>query len=479
MEKNKIIRSLFYKFTERFAVKLIGMVIGILLARLLTPEIIGQVTLLEVFANLSLALIDSGVNSTLVQAKKTEERDYATVFYITLALAVPVVALIFAAAPAIADYYKSPELTLPLRIYVFSLLFSSFNSIQVARMQREMRFREMMFCSLGATVLSGTIGIVLAFRGAGLWALVVYHFARIVLFCLLILIFQRWIPHGRFSVESARRLSGFGLKIMAASVVAALYNNIRPLIIGRRFSTEDLGYYNRGQNFSSTVSLNLDAAVKSVMFPVLSRSQEDRGQFLAMLRHTKQMGCFVIFPVMLGMAAVAEPMVLLLLTDKWLPAAPFVTLLCLGEAQVPLTSSNLVALKSLGRSDLYFRQEILRRVLMLIVLVISVLAFRSVTAIAAGFVLSAWLDCFVTSLPLKKLLEYGIRDQFRDVWKSGLGAVLMAGAVWACGLLPLPLLPKLLLQILCGGACYLLLNALLKNESFFLLLRILKHGSED
>ena len=475
MEKGKIVRSLIYKLTERFAVKLIGFVLGILLARLLSPEIVGQVALLEVFVNLSFTLIDEGINSALVQTKNADERDYTTVFIITLGLAALVIAVLLGAAPLIANYYRSPEITLPLRVYAFSLLFSSFNSIQVAKLQREMRFREMMFCNLAATVIAGFVGVALAYQGAGLWSLVSYHFGQIVLSCLAALLVLRWLPHGRFSRESARRLGGFGLKMLGASVVSNLYNSLRPLIIGRRFTTADLGYYDRGQKFASTISLNLDTAIRSVMFPVLARSQDDAEQFRAILRRTKQLGCFVVFPVMFGLAAAAEPIVRLLLTEKWLPAVPFLILLSIGEAQVPLTSSNLVALKSLGRSDLYAKQEILRRVLMLIVLAVSVLAFDSVVAIAVGFVFSAWLDVWVTSLPLKGLLGYSFLAQVRDTWKSALSSLLMAAAVWALGRLPLSGIAGLLLQIVAGGALYLVLNIVLKNESLVYLLSAVKH----
>ena len=474
MDKNKIIKSLFYKFTERFAVKGVGMVIGILLARLIAPEVFGQVVILTVCADLSLTLVEGGLNTALVQSRECDDRDYSTVFYITLVLSGAVIAAMQFLAPLIARFYKSPEMALPLRVYIFSLLFSSFNSIQVARMQREMRFREMMYCNLAATVLAGALGVALAYSGAGLWALVAYHFGQIVVACLATFLVLRWIPHGRFSAESAKRLGGFGLKMLLASLITNLYNSLRPLIIGRRYSTEDLGYYDRGQKFSTTVSMNLDAAIRSVMFPVLSRSQDESEQFLAILRRMKKTGCFLIFPVMFGMAATAEPLIRLLLKEQWLPAAPYLALLSCAEAQVPLTSSNLVALKSLGRSDLYSRQELLRRALMLVVLLISVFAFDTALAIAVSFLISAWIDVWVTSLPLKKLLGYSFTDQLRDVWKSGLAAVVMAGAVWALGLLPLSLAPLLIMQIILGAALYLGLSLLLKNESLAYIFSLLK-----
>ncbi len=474
MEKQTIVRSLAYKFTERFAVKGLGFVISILLARLLAPEVFGQVALLTVFTDLSLTLIDSGLSTALVQTREADERDYSTVFLITLALSCVMIGFLQLTAPAIARYFRSEELLRPLRFFSFSLLLSAFNSIQVARMQREMRFREMMFCNLAATVLAGSLGVWLAFRGAGLWALVGYFFAQIAVSSLAMLSVLRWFPRERFSLESARRLYGFGLKMLAASIVTTVYNNLRPLIIGRRFSTAQLGYFNRGQTFASTVSLNLDAAIQSVMFPVLSRSQDEPDALLALLRRTKKLGCFIIFPIMFGMAAAAEPIVRVVLTDKWLPAVPFLILMSVGEAQVPLTSSNLVALKSLGRSDLYAKQEVLRRVLMLIVLAVSVLGFRTVPAIAAGFAFSAWLDALVTSLPLKKLLGYSALDQARDVWKSLLSSLVMACAVRAFGLLALPQILKLFAEIILGVVVYILINRLLRNESLLYMLSLLR-----
>ena len=474
MNRIKVIKSLFYKFIERFAVKGIGLILSILLARMLAPSAFGEIAILLVFVDLSLTLIDGGLNTALVQSKEVSESDYSTVFYITLALSCVMILLLQLFAPLIARFYESPEIVAPLRFYAFSLLFSSFNSIQVARMQREMRFKEMMFCNLAATVLSGTLGVILAYKGAGLWALVIYYFAQVFITSFALLFVLRWFPQSPFSKDSAKRLYSFGIKMLAASLITTLYNDIRPLIIGKKFSTADLGYYDRGQRFSSTISLNLDVAVQSVMFPVLSQVQDDKAQFASMLRRTKQLGAFVIFPAMLGMAAVAEPMVRLLLTAKWLPCVSFVVILCIAEAQVPLTSSNLVAVKALGRSDIYAKQEIIRRVLMLIVLAVSVLAFDSVVAIAVGFLISAWLDAFVTSLSVKDLLGYSFFDQMKDVWKSALTSVLMAGAVYALGLLHLPLLPGLILQVAGGCLVYITFNLAIKNESLLYILNLLK-----
>ena len=473
MNKSKVISSLIYKFAERFSVKAIGLVISLILARLLDPEHFGQVAIVTVFVDLSLTLVDGGLGSALVQSKNADEDDYTTVLCICMPVAAVMIALLFFIAPLVAKYYQSPEITEPLRFYSLSLLVNAFAAVQSAKVQREMRFDQQMKCSLIATVLSGTMGVLFAYRGAGIWALVIYYFSNTLFNCLIMLTMLRWVPRGRFSLASAKRLYSFGLRMLGSSLLTTLYNDIRPLIIGKRFSTEDLGYYDRGHQFSSIIALNIDNAVTSVMFPVFSQLQDNKEKLIATLRRAMTVNAMLIFPAMLGMAAAAEPAVRLLLTDKWLPCVIFVQILCIGQAQVPITTTNLVVLKSLGRSDIYIRQEIVRRIAMLIVLLISVFVFKSTVAIACGCTFSAWLDAFITSLPLKKLLGYGFKDELRDLWKLALASAVMALAVGAVNLLPLSVLMKLIVQIAGGVVIYAGLCRILKAESFMYVLNIL------
>ena len=474
MNKAKVISSLIYKFIERFSVKGIGLVISVVMARLLAPEVFGQIAILNVFIGLSQTLVESGLNTALVQSPEVSERDYSTVFYISMAISVALIALLCACAPLIAEFYESPEIVAPLRFYSLSMLFMALSSILSAKIQRELRFKQQLRCSLAATLISGAAGILMAQRGAGLWALIVYYFAHSLVFCAAMFIEIRWLPRSRFSMQSAKRLYAFGFRMLASSMLTTLYNNIRPLIIGKKFSTADLGYYDKGSQFSTIISVNIDSAVQSVMFPVFSTLQDDSGKIRAAMRRAMSVSAMVIFPVMLGFAAVAEPLVRLLLTDKWLPSVFFIQVLCVGEMQVPLTSSNLVVLKSLGKSEIYMRQELVRRAAMLIVLAVSVFGFRSVEAIACGFTLSAWIDALITSRPLKKLIGYGFLDELRDVWKNMIAALLMAGAVYAMNALALPLIAKLALQVLTGAAVYVLLCWALRAESFLYTLNMLK-----
>lgn len=474
MNKGTIIKSLIYKTVERFSVKGLGFVISILLARMLSPEVFGQIALITVVINLSQSIIEGGLGTALVQNKDVDEGDYSTVFYICMAMSLLITAIVFVGAPLVANYYKSPDMLLPLRVYIFSVFFSSYASILTARMQREMRFKQILYCSLTATCVSGALAVTLAFAGAGIWTLVIYYFSHTVVNCIAMFVAVRWRPRLSFSVARAKVLYGFGWKILASSLLCSLYYDLRSLVIGKRFSTEALGYYDRGNQIPFVISSALDSSVQSVMFPVLAKSQDNRDTLRGILHRSLTLSAMLIVPAMMGLAAISETFIRLLLTDKWLPSVVFMEVLCIGHAASALTAPNLVAIKAMGRSDVYMKLEFVRRVLMLLILAITVFAFDFVIAMAYSFALSAWIDAIVCAIPSGRLLGYGAKEQFKAVSKTIFASVLMGVAVWAVGLLTLPLFLKLVAQIATGIIVYIILCWLMKIESFMYALNNLK-----
>lgn len=474
MKKALVISSLIYKTVERFSVKALGFVIGILLARQLSPDVYGQIAIVNVFVNLSQSIIEGGLGTALVQSKETDDRDYSTVFFICMAMSVVMTGIVYVGAPFIAAYYDSPDILMPLRVYAFSVFFSSFGSVLTAKIQREMRFKQMMVCSLIATIVSGSVAVALAFSGAGIWTLVTYYFSHTVVNCTCMVIIMGWLPKLQFSVKRAKELYSFGWKMLASSMLCSLYYDLRSLIIGKRFSTEDLGYYDRGQQFPNTVNFALDASVQSVMFPVLAQSQDNKEQMRRMMKRTVSLGSLLVFPAMIGLAIVAEPLVSLLLTDKWLPCVPYMQIVCVAQIPGLIDSSNLVSIKSMGRSDIYMKLEFVRRVAMLVILALTVIIFDSVIAIAYSYALCAWLDVIAVSVPNKKLIGYGIADQIRDTWDILLAAVIMGATVYLIGLAPVMPLIKLILQILGGVIVYIIACLVLKIDIFMYALDMIK-----
>jgi O-antigen/teichoic acid export membrane protein len=283
---------------------------------------------------------------------------------------------------------------------------------------------------------------------------------------------ERWLPKFEFSLLRAKILFSYGWKMFVSAVLCSLYADIRSLVIGKKFSSDDLAYYNRGQQFPQIISHTLDSAIQSVMFPTMAAVQDERDKLARMLRRAETMGAYVVIPVMLGLAAVSEGVVQLLLTDKWLPCVPYMQWLCIANAAVPITSSNLIAIKSSGRSDVYMGLEMVRRVVMLAILAVSIFAFQSVLAIAVGFCISSWLDACITMIPAKRLMNYGIFAQFADLWKIVLSSAVMFAAVYAMNFLPLTGALLLLAQMVCGVLVYLGVSFLMRVESQSTLLQL-------
>jgi O-antigen/teichoic acid export membrane protein len=253
--------------------------------------------------------------------------------------------------------------------------------------------------------------------------------------------------------------------MFVSAVLCSLYADVRDLVIGKKFSNNDLAYYNRGQQFPQIISHTLDAAIQSVMFPTMASVQDKKEELRKLLRNAVTMGAYVIIPVMFGLAAVSEPVVQLLLTDKWLPCVPYMQWLCFANAAVPIISSNLIAIKASGRSDVYMRLEMLRRVVMLCILLTSILMFHSVEAIAIGFCISNWIDALIVTFPVKRLLNYGPGAQIADLWKTAVAAGVMFVLVQLMNMLPWNGLILLPLQVLTGAAVYIILGFVLRVEA--------------
>lgn len=474
MQSNKVVGSFAYKFIERFSAKGIGLIIGIILARIISPDEFGQLAILTVFISLSRTIIESGFNTSLIQNKNVSEDDYSTVFYLSLGISAILILILYFSAPLISEYYETKALVLPLRVYSFTLVFGAFNSIQTAKLQREMRFKAIMTCSLIATVLSGVLGVVMAYAGLGLWALIGYHGSNIVFISVCMLFVVKWRPKMVFSISRAKILFGYGWKLLVSGILCSLYNDLRSLIIGKKFSTEMLGYYSRGQQIPEMISTTMDSSIQSVMLPTLSEAQDEKPRLVAMLKRSSSLDLFLTAPAMVGLALVAESVVRLLYTDAWLPCVIYLQLICLAYIATPYMSSGLIAIKAIGRSDVYMKLEIVRRIMMLFILAISIIFFDSVLAIAVGFVISSWVDALLVAIPVGRLTGYTLAQQIKNTWKILLCSLIMGFVVFALGYLEINIILKLCIQVCSGVLCYLALSCLLKIDSFIGLLELLK-----
>ena len=466
-------RSFLFKLAESVGTQGVSFVVGLVLARLLSPDDYGVLTLLMVFIALSRVFVQNGFNTALVQKLQVDELDLSSTFYLSLGMAGVCYAALWLAAPAIAAGYTQPQLVAQLRTLALVLFPGALNMVQQAVVSRRMAFQKLMVGSITANLISGAAGIGMAVAGLGVWALIGQQMVNQLALCLILLKLVDWRPHWMFSWTRVRSIVSFGWKVLASSLLETLYNSLRPLIIGKRFTEEQLGYYSRGKQFPELLMNTVNGSIQSVMLPLFSGEQERRERLKAMMRRTIMVSAYLVFPLMAGLGLVARPLVSLLLTDKWLPCVPFLWICCADFAFYPVHTSNLQAINAVGRSDVLLKLEIIKKAYGLVILAVSVFCFDSVLVIAAGSVVSTLIATFVNASPNKKLLNYSYWEQVKDLLPSlGMTAV-MGAAVWAVGLLPFGNLPMLLAQAAVGVGVYAALSLAIKPEAYVAMLDML------
>ena len=440
----------------------IQFIVQIVLARLLLPEDFGAIALVLVFISVAQVFVQSGFSTALIQKKEVLDIDFSSVFYLGLVVAGFLYLVMYFAAPFISDYYQKPYLTPVFRVISITLFVGAINSIQNAVVSRHMVFKKLFFSSLGANLISGIIGITAAYLGYGVWALVASQLASDLAITVILWFTVRWRPALLFSLKRLRVLFSFGWKLLTASLLNTLYLQIRTPIIGRMFSLAELGFYNRGQQIPSLVVDNTDGAIQSVMLPALASQQENRNIVKEIVRRAIVTSSFIMFPAMIGLAAVAEPAVKIVLTEKWLPAVPFLQILCMAYALYPIHTANLQAINALGRSDIFLRLEIVKKVIGLIILAVSI-PF-GIYAIAWGVVLGSLISSFINAYPNLKLLNYSYLEQLKDIMPSLLISLIMGAAVYLFNFLNMPAWQILTLQIIAGLILYIGLARVFKLE---------------
>lgn len=471
--KKEIISSLFWKLMENGGSQVVNFVVSIILARLLSPNDYGTIALITIFINLSNVFIQSGFNTSLIQKKNIDELDYSTVFYFSLVLSTFLYFILFFMAPYIAKFYGQPILKNALRVLSINLFLGALNSIQIAIISKNMQFKKLFYRSFGAITVSGILGVIMAYYGLGIWALVFQQILNQVISTVIMCFTLKWKPKLIFSFERLKNLFSFGWKILISNLINTLFLNIRDIIIGRVYSSNILGYFNRGKQFPSLIITNIDGTIQSVMLPTYSAEQDNRERIKSMVEKSINISSFLIFPIMIGMYIVAEPLVLILLTDKWLGCVPFLKIFSLTYMLMPLYTANLQAIQAIGRSDLILKIEVVKRVIEIIILIIS---FKfGVYAIAIGTLVTGVIGIVLNSYPNYGLIGYGYKEQLRDVLPNLLSAIVMGGIINTIKYIGFNTLITFIVQILVGMITYVILSIIFKNKSYIYLLKIFKN----
>lgn len=470
--KNIVFTSLIWNVAQKFGTTGIQFIVQLVLARLLLPEDYGIIAIVNVFILLARILVENGLNTALVQKKDADDLDFSTVFVANLILSVLLYIVLYSLSPLIAQFFYMPELKLVIRVLSVIVLFSAVNSLQQAFIQKHMLFRKMFMSSLAGIFISGAIGIILAYSGRGVWALVFQQLINQLILTIMLFIQIKWKPSLKFSFERLKSLFSFGWKVLVSSIVTTLYNNLRTLIIGRFYSASALGFYNRGQQFPMLAVENIVSSIRTVLFPTFSLHQDNLKTIKLMMKRSISIGVYLIAPMMIGMMAIAENLVVVLLTDTWIEAVPFFQIYCIVYLFRPIFATNLQSINGIGRSDIFMKMEIIKTVVYTIVLIISI-PF-GVYAIALSSIVSSIFSLFIYTYPNKKLIDFGLMDQIKSSLAPLLTSIGMGVVVYSLNYLNLNRLPILILQITVGIIVYTLLSVIFKLDSFYYLINIIK-----
>ena len=459
---NSVTVGSIWRLSERFLSQGIAFLVSLILARLLTPEDYGIVSITLVFINLADVLVVNGFGNALIRKKDADELDFSSVFYCTLAISVAVYLLLFFIAPTVGEIYDEPTLSPILRVFALRLPIGALNSIQHAYVARKMIFRKYFFSTLGGSLASGVVGVAMAIYGFGVWAIVGQYLSGTVVSTVVLLFTVSWRPRALFSLRAAKPLIRFGWKITATSFLGVLFAQLRSLMIGKVYTEAELAYYDRGRNFSTLATDNVGNALLSVLFPALSRVGDDSALLKEKLRAALRIISFVVLPASVGLAVVASPLIRLLLTEKWVDCIPFVQLLSFATSISMLGDVSLQALNAKGRSDTVLKLELfLKRPIFLLLLIVGLKI--SVLAVAVSTLVYSVCSTLINLPVLKKHLGYTATEQLHDLLPSVAlsGAMALAASLWL--LVPTPTALRLVLQVTTGAAVYLSLAALTKN----------------
>ena len=466
--REKVISGLVWKFAERIGAQGVSFIVSIILARLLSPSDYGLIALTTIFISISNIFVQSGFGNALVQKKNADDTDFSSVFYFNIFVSLVFYIIIFFTSPLIAKLYNRADLTIIMRVMAISILIYGINNIQQAYVSKTMQFKRFFFSTLIGTVISAFVGIIMAYKGFGVWALVSQYLINSIVDTVVLWITVKWRPKKLWSLERIKELYSFGWKLFLSCLIDTIYDNIYGLFIGKIYNSSMLGLYNKGNQFPNLIVSNINTPIQSVLFPALSEEQNNKVRVKSMVRRSIVTSSFLILPMMVGLASIAKSLVIILLTEKWLGCVFFLQISCITFAFWPIHTANLQAINALGRSDIFLKLEVVKKILGILVLLISIPFGIKVMVIGRAI-----LDTFCTiinAFPNKKLLDYSFIEQWKDIIPSLIISLLMGVIVLSIELFNLNVYLTLIIQIVVGAIAYFGLAYLLKFECLTYLL---------
>ena len=465
--KKKTLSGLAYKFGEQAGTQGVNFLVSVVLARLLLPEQFGAISLCMVFIAILDVFVSYGFGNSLVVNKKSDDLDFSTCFYFGLCLSFVIYFLVYLFAKPIAVYFNEESLTSVIRVMSIRIPIAAINTCQHAYVSKHMIFRKLFFSSCIGITISGALSIVMAYMGFGIWALVAQYIGTVTIDTICLFIMLPWRPRLLFSFERLKRIYDYGWKILVVGLVDTGYNQLRNFIIAKKYTSTDLAYYGRGSQFPSLGMNMIEPTINGVIFPSLSNCNDDPIQMKSTTKRVIQTSSYMVFPIMMGLLAIAKPLVICLLTEKWIGCVIYLQIGCLTYMFRPVQVINNCVISASGRSGLLLKLDIIKKTIGVILLVVSIP--YGVVAIALSLLVTNLISTVINVFPNRKILGYGYKEHFIDIWDNLLIAMIMGGCVYLFNLFNLPYIVTLILQLGVGLGVYWALSVLLRNESYMYL----------
>ena len=470
--RKAVFSNLIWRFMERCGAQLVSVVVSFVLARMLAPSVYGLVAKVTIITSIMLVFVDSGMANSLIQKKDPDDLDFSSVFFFNVAFCLVLYVGLFFAAPLIAEYNGQPELTAIVRVLGLTVVVAGVKNVQQAYVSKTMQFKRFFFATLGGTAVSAAVGIAMAYKGFGVWALVAQQLSNVTINTCVLWLTVGWRPKAMFSLKRLRALLGYGWKLLASGLLDTVYNKLREIIIAVFYTDTDLAFYNRGNALPNLIVENINSSIDSVLLPVLSAEQDHAEQVREMTRRAIKVSSYIIMPLMMGLAVCAEPFVRFFLTEKWLPCVPYLRIFCFTYSFYPLHTANLNAIKAMGRSDLFLILEIVKKAVGITALLLTMRL--GVYPMALSLLATSVLSQIINAWPNSRLLNYSYLRQLADLLPTILLAAAMGACVYPVSLLGLSDIVTLVIQVPLGVLVYVLGSKLLRIDSFEYLMSIVK-----
>ena len=468
--KNKAFSGMIWKFMERICAQVVSLIVSIVLARILMPDDYSIVSIVTIFFTFCNVFISGGLNTALIQKKDADVEDYSTVLHTSMFVALILYMVMFFLAPSIANLYSKQILIPVIRIMSLTFFINAFKSVLSAYTSSNLQFKKFFFSTIVGTIISAFVGIYMAINGYGAWALVAQQMTNSLLDTLILYLTTKYRIIFKVSFKKLKSLFSYGWKIFVSSIISVIYDQINPLIVGVKYTSKDLAYYSKGQSYPGLINSTISDTLQSVLFPIMSKVQDNKEMVLSVTRKYIKVASYVIFPMMIGLFSVSDIFVEVVLTEKWLPIVPYIQIFCFSYMLNIIQVGNLQAIKAIGRSDITLILEIVKKSFYLIIIILFVILSKNPIVLALSSIVCTVFATVVNTYPNRKLLGYKYKYQLSDLLPNLIISIIMGIVVYLIKYIQISKVLILILQVFIGIIVYILLSKFTKNENLYYLI---------